>query len=214
MYAAALLQGWRFSAFRDALLQTSVAASGYLSSSHLRQCSVWTSSSCHCVDTASLKKKKKISTDWITEILSLEFWSSTLKRSSRITEEPFSIQESKQWNIHLCSLDTSRSASTLCTRRIIKRCHICYSFRISGSLTAGEGPTTNPPWEYIRKKWCRPVGTSRVPQGQKFTRSSEDVVFFSVFFGCRSVLFPVWKAISVSRPRVTQCFYSPPAFPW
>lgn len=35
-----LLQGWRFSAFRDAVVQTSVAASGYLSSSDLRQCSV------------------------------------------------------------------------------------------------------------------------------------------------------------------------------
>lgn len=52
-----LLHGWRFSAFRDAVVQTSVAASGYLSSSHLRHRSVWTSSSCHCVDTASLKKK-------------------------------------------------------------------------------------------------------------------------------------------------------------
>lgn len=40
MYAAALLQGWRFSAVRDAVLQTSVTASGYLSSCHLRQCSV------------------------------------------------------------------------------------------------------------------------------------------------------------------------------
>lgn len=185
-----LLHGWRFSAFRDAVVQTSVAASGYLSSSHLRQRSVWTSSSCHCVDTASLKKNNIYiyvsPQNWITEILSLEFWSSTLKRSGRITKKPFSIQKSKQWNIHLCSLDTSRSASTLCTRRIIKRRHICYSFRISGSLTAGEGPTTNPPWEYIWKKWCKPMGMSRVPQGQKFTRSSEDVFFFSVFFRCRS----------------------------
>lgn len=77
---------------------------------YLWQRSVWPASSCHYVEQ-----------NWITEISSLEFWLSTLIRSGRITEELFSTQESKQWNMHLCSLDTSRSASTLCNRRIIKK---------------------------------------------------------------------------------------------
>lgn len=174
MYAAALLQGWRFSAFRDGAQPTSLQFyQTRLSSSSLPRCSLWTPSSCHCVDTASFKN--------IFIVTKLDHWDFTRppwkdRVESLRNRSAFRNQSS---GTSVCASQTHPAVLTLCTLSIISRRHICYSFGISGLLTVGEGPTTNLPWKYIQKKWCKSIGTSRVPQGQKFTRSSEDVAFFS-----------------------------------